>query len=54
MVAIDLPDEKATEALAARLAAEARAGDVIALRNPSSQKVIHATVTAGGEAEMHL
>lgn len=33
---------------------DGRAGDVIALRNPSSQKVIHATVTADGEAEMHL
>lgn len=33
---------------------DGRAGDVIALRNPSSQKVIHATVTAGGEAEMQL
>ena len=32
MVAIDLPDEKATEALAARLAAVAHAGDVIALQ----------------------
>jgi flagella basal body P-ring formation protein FlgA len=33
---------------------DGRAGDVIALRNPSSQKTIHATVTADGEAEMHL
>lgn len=33
---------------------DGRAGDVIALRNPSSQKVIRATVTADGEAEMHL
>jgi len=33
---------------------DGRAGDIIALRNPSSQKVIHATVTADGEAEMHL
>ena len=33
---------------------DGRAGDVIALRNPSSQKVIHAAVTADGEAEMHL
>lgn len=33
---------------------DGRAGDVIALRNPSSQKVIHATVTADGEAEMQL
>jgi tRNA threonylcarbamoyladenosine biosynthesis protein TsaE len=32
MIAIDLPDEAATAALAARLAALARAGDVIALR----------------------
>jgi len=33
---------------------DGRAGDVIALRNPGSQKVIRATVTADGEAEMHL
>jgi tRNA threonylcarbamoyladenosine biosynthesis protein TsaE len=32
MIAIDLPDEAATAALAARLAAVARAGDVIALK----------------------
>ena len=32
--AIDLPDEKATESLAARLAAGARQGDVIALSGP--------------------
>jgi len=33
---------------------DGRAGDVIALRNPSSQKVIRAIITANGEAEMHL
>lgn len=33
---------------------DGHAGDVIALRNPSSQKVIHATITSNGEAEMHL
>ena len=33
---------------------DGRAGDIIALRNPASQKVIRATVTADGEAEMHL
>lgn len=33
---------------------DGRAGDVIALRNPASQKVIRATITANGEAEMHL
>ncbi|MGH6969053.1 MAG: flagellar basal body P-ring formation chaperone FlgA, partial [Stellaceae bacterium] len=33
---------------------DGRAGDVIALRNPSSQKVIHATVTTDGEVKMHL
>src|SRR5687767_4525542 len=31
MIALDLPDEAATAALAARLAAQARPGDVIAL-----------------------
>ncbi|MGH6994519.1 MAG: flagellar basal body P-ring formation chaperone FlgA [Stellaceae bacterium] len=33
---------------------DGRVGDVISLRNPASQKVIRATVTADGEAEMHL
>jgi tRNA threonylcarbamoyladenosine biosynthesis protein TsaE len=32
--ALDLPDERATEALAARIAARARQGDVIALQGP--------------------
>ena len=32
MITVDLPDEKATSALAARLAAVARPGDVIALK----------------------
>lgn len=53
-VIVTLRDGGVTVKTVAIAEQDARAGDVIALRNPSSQKVIHATITSDGEAEMRL
>lgn len=53
-VVVTLRDGAITVKTTAIAEQDGRAGDVIALRNPSSRKVIRATITAGGEAEMHL
>ncbi len=53
-VVVTLRDGDITVKTVAVAEQDGRAGDLIALRNPSSQKIIHATVTADGEATMHL